>query len=77
MENTMDSFNEYLTSLIGQSVERECDAVNIANAICDLTTSINRPSFVESTKKQWHEWQEQPMLEHYGVTDRVKEYTHE
>ena len=77
MESFNNSFNEYLTSLIGQSVERECDAVNIANAICDLTTSLNRPSFVESTKKQWHEWQEQPMLEHYGVTDKVKEYTHE
>jgi len=77
MESFNNSFNEYLTSLIGQSVERECDAVNIANAICDLTTSLNRPSFVESTKKQWHEWQEQPMLEHYGITDKVKEYTHE
>jgi len=77
MESFNNSFNEYLTSLIGQSVERECDAVNIANAICDLTTSLNRPSFVESTKKQWHEWQEQPMLEHYGITDKVKEYSHE
>ena len=77
MESFNNSFNEYLTSLIGQSVERECDAVNIANAICDLTTSLNRPSFVERTKKHWHEWQEQPMLEHYGVTEKIKEYSHE
>jgi hypothetical protein len=77
MENTMDPYQEYLCSLIGMSCDNECEAINIANAICELAGSIHRPSFVEQTKKEWHAWKEQPMLEHYGVTDKVKEYTHE
>ena len=76
-ENTMDPYQEYLCSLIGMSCDNESDAVNIANAVCELATSINKPSFVEQTKKWWHEWKEQPMLEHYGVAEKVKEYTHE
>ena len=61
----MDHYQRYLCLLIGQSCENE------------LATSINKPSFVEQTKKWWHEWKEQPMLEHYGVAEKVKEYTHE
>ena len=77
MENAMDPYQDYLCSLIGMSCDNECDAVNIANAVCELATSINKPSFVEQTKKWWHEWKEQPMLEHYGVAEKVKEYSHE
>ena len=73
----VDSYQQYLCSLIGMSCDKECDAINIANAVCDVATSLHKPSFVEQTKKQWHTWQEQPMLEHYGVTDKIKECSYE
>jgi len=45
--------------------------------VCEIATSLHKPSFVEQTKKEWHTWQEQPMLEHYGVTDKIKECSYE
>ena len=77
MENTMEPIEEYLCSLIGMSCEKECDAINIADSICELATTIHKPSFIEKTKMSWHQWQEQPMLEHYGMSDKIKEYSHE
>ena len=73
----MDHYQRYLCLLIGQSCENECEAINIANAVCELATSLHKPSFVELAKKEWHISREQPMLEHYGVAEKVKEYTHE
>ena len=51
----MEPIEEYLCSLIGMSCEKECDAINIADSICELATTIHKPSFIEKTKMSWHQ----------------------
>jgi len=78
MENTMNNaFKQYLSELIGKSVTDQCVAIDIATHVCVLAPQINAPSFIEGTKKAWEEYQEQPMLEHYGQSDVIKECSYE
>jgi len=72
-----NAFQKYLSELIGKSVPDQCVAIDIATHVCVLAHNMSKQEFISDTKEAWEKHQEQPMLEHYGQSDVIKECSYE